>query len=238
MSGERSRIIGLDGIHRSGKGRQIDRLETRFERNDIGSLTVRGDGTRDGKGNTPGDPYSTHWQERSRHLRSQDAKPEDWHASAYDIVHDLYDHATSGQHDVILADRSLISRAAFMLYCGAVPGRKGFDLEELYPVRDHVPPRSQIDLRRTLPDVLFHLEVDDPDVVMARLDPDDPKYEFRAHNIQVTFEGYRHAARVLPPEVRDRVHPIDAALEEDVVHRQIVRALGERAIINLDDRAL
>lgn len=234
MSGERSRIIGFDGIHRSGKGTQIDRLETRFRENDIASLTVRGDGTRDGKGDTSGDPPSAYWQERSNYLRSKDAKPDDWHASAYDIVHELHDHATSGQHEAILADRSLISRAAFMLYSGANPGRKGFDLEELYPVREHVPRNKRIDLRQVLPDILFHLEADGPEVVMSRLDPNDPKYDFRARNIQITFEGYRRAARVLPPEVRDRVHTIDAALEEEVVHERIVRALGDQAIINLD----
>lgn len=237
MSGERAKIIGFDGIHRSGKGTQISKLETGFGENDIASLTVRGDGTRDGKGDTPGDPYSKYWQERSTHLRSKDAKPEDWHASAYDIVHELHDHATSGQHEAILADRSLISRAAFMLYSGATPGRKGFDLEELYPVREHIPRNRRINLKHVLPDILFHLEADDPDVVMSRLDPDDPKYEFRARNIQTTFDGYRRAARALPPEVRDRLHTIDAALEEGVVHQQIVRALGEQAIINLDSEA-
>ena len=237
MAGERSRIIGFDGIHRSGKGTQISRLETDFSENDIAFLTVRGDGTRDGRGDTPGDPYSEYWQERSTHLRSKDATPEDWHASAYDIVHDLHGHANSGQHEVILADRSLISRAAFMLYSGAEPGRKGFDLEELYPVRDHVPADRRINLKHVLPDILFHLEPDDPDVVMSRLNPDDPKYEFRARNIQTTFDGYRRAARVLPPEVRDRLHTIDAALEEDAVHQEIVRTLGERAVINFNSQA-
>lgn len=233
MPGERSRIIGFDGIHRSGKGTQIDRLETSLSEHDITSLTVRGDGTRDGMGEMPGDPHSPHWQERSQHLRSKDATSDDWHASAYDIVHELHDHSTSGQHDAILADRSLISRAAFMLYSGATPGRKGFDLEELYPVRDHIPRSKRIDLRQVLPDILFHLEADDPDVVMSRLDPNDPKYEFRARNIQITFEGYRRAARVLPAEVRDRVHTIDAALEEDAVHKRITQALGEQAIVKL-----
>lgn len=234
MSGERAKIIGFDGIHRSGKGTQIGRLETGFSENDITSLTVRGDGSRDGKGDTPGDPHSEYWQERSSYLRTKDATPDDWHASAYEIAHELHDRATSDQHEVILADRSLISRAALMLYGGANPGRRGFDLEELFPIRDRVPRHRRIDLRQVLPDILFHLEPNDPEVVMSRLDPNDPKYEFRARNIQITFKDFRRAAKVLPPEVRDRVHSIDAALDEDVVHQQIVRTLGERAIINLD----
>ncbi len=234
MSGERSRIIGFDGIHRSGKGTQIDRLEVSLHESDIAPLTVRGDGTRDGKGDTPGDPHSSLWQERSRHLRSSDATLDDWHASSYDIVHELHDHATSGQYQAILADRSLVSRAALMLHGGATPGRKGFDLEELYPEREHIPRSKQIDLRHVLPDILFHLEADTPDVLMSRLEPDDPKYDFRARNIQTTFEGYHRAARVLPPEVRDRLYTIDAALPEDVVHQRIVNALGERAIFNLE----
>lgn len=237
MPGERSSIIGLDGIHRSGKGTQIDRLEAKLRESGITSLTVRGDGTRDGKGDSAGDPYSLEWQKRSGHLRSKDAQPDDWHASAYDIIHELHGHAASGRYDTILADRSLISRAAFMLYSGANPGRKGFDLEELYPVRDHIPRNRRVNLRQVLPDILFHLEAETPDVVMSRLDPDDPKYDFRVRNIEVSFDNYHRAARLLPTAVQDRIHTIDAGLEEDIVHQQIVRTLGERAILNFDPEA-
>jgi len=236
MAIERSSIIGFDGIHRSGKGTQIGKLEMKLAVAHLAFLTVRGDGTRDGRGDTPGDPHNPVWQERSHHLRSANSTPDEWHASAYEIVHELHGHATSGAYSMILADRSLISRAAFMLHSGANPGRKGFNLEDLYTVRDYVPPARRVDLRLVLPDILFHFETTDPSVVLSRLDPDDPKYDFRARNIETTFENYRQASSLLPPEVRDRVRPIDAILGEDTIHQEVLYALGRQSIFSADSQ--
>lgn len=233
MSHERAGIIGFDGIHRSGKGTQIAKLESDLEQSNRQSITVRGDGTRDGTGESPGDPYDPRWQEWSTYLRSEASTHDDWHASAYEIIHELHDHAISGDHHLVLADRSLVSRAALMLHSGANPGRKGFTLDDLYPVRERVLEERRVDILRTLPDILFYLEVKDPEVVMSRLDPSDPKYEFRSRNIQITFEDYRNATKVLPREVKDRLCPIDAALEEEMVYQKISYTLGEHAFIGL-----
>lgn len=51
-------FVGLDGLHRAGKGTQAALLRAAISENGGRSIIVRGDGTRDGLGLSEGDPYS------------------------------------------------------------------------------------------------------------------------------------------------------------------------------------
>ena len=75
---------------------------------------MRGDGTRDGLGLTEGDPYCPEWQKRSREMKSGNSNSvEDWNASSLLSMTELQNHIRENEKDMIIVDRSILSRAAF-----------------------------------------------------------------------------------------------------------------------------
>lgn len=62
MGNDNNVVVGFDGLHRSGKGTQIDLLSLRLSHQNIPFAVIRGDGTRRGLGLEPYDSPSEWWK--------------------------------------------------------------------------------------------------------------------------------------------------------------------------------
>ena len=228
----RPRIIAFDGLHRTGKGTQCDMLQRFIADNGGSSLVVRGDGTREGLGVTPGDPYSLEWQSRNSQIKSPTGGTiEAWNASAILLSKELVETVKKNEagHDVIIVDRSLVSRSAFLLHRGV--GMKGvrFALDDMYPVND-ASGGQRVDYGYMVPDVLFDLQVDSPAKLLARLDPNDPKFNFRSRNIKGGFDPAMIASAHLPESEEANVVLVDAEKTPEEIHKEVLTRMGYLSI--------
>jgi thymidylate kinase len=220
----RPQVVGFDGLHRVGKGTQAEMLTRHLLLEGKTSLTVRGDGTREGLGQTPGDPLSPEWQERSRRLKSIDRTVEGWNLASYILMKELDARIHSAEApDYLIIDRGIISRAAFLLHRGVLKRKRRARLDELYP---DAALDDSFDINNVIPDVIFDMQVDDPDILFDRLDLNDPKYDFRAQNIRGGFDSAAQASLYLPKNIEKRVEYIDATQPIDVIHAHVLGRLG------------
>lgn len=233
---QRPVIVGFDGLHRTGKGTQAEMLHSVITRRGGRSVILRGDGTREGLGLHDGDPYSAEWQARSQSVKSPEGNTvEAWNAAAYLLVRELNEKLdnASNQYDALILDRTLLSRAAFLLHRGI--GIKGtrFKLEQMYPDNENMSSTMRIDLEKVTPDVIFDLHAPSPHEMLDRLDPKDPKYTFRSRNIKGGYDAAIIAAQHLPVELEDRVEKLDALQQPNTVHARVISHLATTALSSL-----
>ena len=226
-------FIGLDGLHRAGKGTQAALLPATISENGGRSIIVRGDGTRDGLGLSEGDPYSNEWQTRSLRVKSPEGNTvEAWNAASYVLMRELSELRKTDKYDSVIVDRTVLSRAAFLLHRGVALEGERLSLDELYPENlsgEH----EALDLAATLPDIIFELRAATPSDLLERLDNEDPKYTFRARNIKGGFNPASIAKIHLPEDIERRVRVVDASQEIKIVHQEIKRSLGSTALASL-----
>ncbi len=221
---EKTPSIAFDGINRVGKGTQIEKIKTVLADAGVEFVALRGDGTRYGLGLHDGDPLSPWWQEYSAHLRAGGMTSE-WHYAAYELAKDIKvwkEQAHRLGKEIILLDRSLLSRATFVIDRES-PIADILTIDHLYPTQ----PGPKITLEDVLPDVLFEL-VAPKEVVLARLDENDPKLRFRSQMIQKSYDIFAQAKERLPQIVRDRIVTIDSSRPIDQVFDSILEELDTR----------
>lgn len=231
---ERPVTVAFDGLHRVGKGTQARALAHTLGENGLSSVVVRGDGTRDGLGLSAGDPFSIEWQRRNKYMKSEvGGSVEDWNASSLVLLQELAAILGGGQEqrlDAVIVDRSIVSRAAFLLHRGVGMVGQRMTLDELYPDNQHLPSNERLDLEGLVPDVIFDLRAESPAKLLERLDKDDPKYLFRSRNIKGGFEPSAIASRHIPEEVEARVETVDAMDSPEQIHEYVLAHLGATAI--------
>lgn len=228
IESRRSRVVGFDGLHRVGKGTQASKLLEYVENKGGTGVIVRGDGTREGLGLVEGDPHSPEWQERSARLKSFDRTVASWNLASYVLAKELYSIVSIAEApDVVIVDRSVLSRATFLVHRGVVEVNSELTLEDLYP--DSM--NGEFPIEMVVPDVIFDMQVRSPDVLLGRLDKDDPKYDFRAENIRGGFMAARGAAEYLPESIRKKVEFIDAGHDPEAIHNYIISLLGHKGLL-------
>ena len=221
--------IAFDGPNRSGKGTQIGLLEKYLKSEGIPFITIRGDGSRTNKGERPGDPYSEWWEEHLKLLRSPESPIEAWDEASYRLAREqgmwkrrcLPRRTEPGGRGVIIVDRSLLSRIMII---------REYDPRYLEDMKDE---KHQIDLyprrpglmEQVKPDILFFLWAP-PDILLERLDPNDPKYEFRRRLILEKANLFPTAAAFLRRHIPTlNLISLDASLPPKYLHHQIRRIL-------------
>jgi len=217
-------IVAFEGLNRAGKGTQIEKLKQVLSEASISFVELRGDGTRDGLGNHDGDPFSPWWQIYSEKIRNGGTADE-WHYAAYLLAKDIKTWKEQGaklDRDIALLDRSLISRAAFVTDRELIPNDV-LMVEHLYPIQ----PGPAIELKDVLPDLIIEL-VAPKEVLLSRLDRDDPKYEFRSRLIEDMYDSYYSCKHRLPPLVQERIVSIDSSQPADRVFDTVLETLNER----------
>lgn len=228
-------VIGFDGLHRAGKGTQATLLKESIINKGGKCITLRGDGTRDGLGILEGDPYSEEWQSRSHYLRSPGGSTvENWNAASYILTRELHNrkNEVSG-YDALIVDRTILSRAAFLLHRGIILEGTRATLAELYP--DNKYSDRPLDLSCVMPDIIFELYPSKATDLLSRLDKNDPKYTFRARNIRGGFYAASIAKVHIPEEIEERVVTLDANESIDIIHNRVKSYLGSTAVSHFLD---
>jgi len=231
---KRPAVVAFDGLHRTGKGTQAEKLQSAISRGHMKSVVVRGDGTRNGLGLHAGDPYSEEWQARGRRLKSPEGNTvEGWNAASYILARELTDIVNNNpdSKDFIIVDRTLLSRAAFLLHRGIHLRGDRLTLDEMYAESEGLSQEEKIDFSAIVPNIIFDLQVDDPRELLNRLDEDDPKYQFRSRNIKGGFDAARVAASHIPEDIEERVVRLDALEGIDTLHQRVMSHLGRIGLI-------
>lgn len=134
--------IGFEGMHRAGKGTQIELLKQKLKEKGIPCISIRGEGYRQGSGASPDDPESDFWKKMREQLkRGGDLNL--WNEASYRLARELIvwrDRILSKKIDKVLApfgvlliDRCLISNAILKSLQIKPPPEKIFSSEELCP---------------------------------------------------------------------------------------------------------
>jgi thymidylate kinase len=228
---EKPRIlsIGFEGPSRVGKGTQIELFKKKLDELGIPCLAVRGDGSRPNEGRHLGDPVSEWWESMLLKLRSKAADYEDWAESSYRLARELIVFrdrvlpriAKGMPFAFLLIDRSILSRTM-------IPRERKPEniVEQLYPEEARRRGRK-ITVQKVCPDLIINLSAD-LDTLLARLDREDPKYEFRKELIIKRYAWYKDAIEFIPEELRGRVVQVDSKKTIEDVHDEICRVVGER----------
>ena len=175
-------------------------------------------------GKSAGDPFDLWWQENSKKLRVE-GTTEEWHYAAYKLAEELSkwrETIDSLDKEVILLDRSLISRASFVL--DREPGPFSIlEINDLYPIQ----PEKELELEDVLPDIIFELTAP-KNILLSRLDPNDPKYDFRAKIIENNYDNFSRARTLLSPIIQERIIQIDSSRPIDQVFDDILEELNNK----------
>lgn len=220
--------IGFDGPNRAGKSTQSLLLQGWLAGQRIPSLRIRGAGSRSGCGDEPGDPPSTWWQAVNRWLRNPQTNYEAWDITSYRLARELIvwrdrvlPHLvkTQGKNmGVLLIDRSLLSRTM------TLRARQLKDIApNLYPAQARIRGR-RISAEEVCPDLILNLTAP-ISVLLARLEPGDPKYEFRKRLISETSHWFQDATDHIPQHLKSRVVEVDASRSKKVVFADILLTL-------------
>jgi thymidylate kinase len=220
--------VGFDGPNRVGKGTQSIRLQKWLADHEIPSLIIRGAGSRQGCGHQPGDPKSLWWQEINRWLHTPPASCHDWNITAYRLAREMlvwrdrvlpnWVKSSGKELGVLIVDRSLLSRTMIPRAMGVA------DIaHNLYPEQARLKGR-RIWPHLVCPDLIFNLTAP-LRILKARLNPDDPKYEFRKKIINDTYPWFKDAVTYLPESLQSRVVEIDSSREIEVVFSNVLAVL-------------
>lgn len=219
--------IGFEGSHRAGKGTQIELFSNQLEKMGIPYLVVRGDGSRPNEGKHTGDPISEWWSKTMPLLKNPENKDgELWNISSARLARELVvfkDRVLPQMAEknnkpvaVLLVGRTLLSRTM-------TPRSQGEqDIANNLYSKD-----SKIDINNVCPDLIFNILVD-KDTLLARLDKNDPKYEFRRNLILEKYDWYLDAHKYIPTDLQDRVIQIDGTSEPETLNNSIVEIINSK----------
>jgi thymidylate kinase len=218
--------IGFEGPNRVGKGTQISLLSHYLFYRKIPFLVIRGDGSRPATGSV-GDPFSFWWSEMNKKLRTT-ARLSDWDLASYRLAREMVVwrnrillrmiRRANKEFGCLLIDRSIISRSHITREAG------NLDVEDLYA--HYVLKRRKITYETLCPDVIFILTAP-KDVLRARLDQNDPKYDFRKLLIETKSDWYKDIS-IFPEQIQHRIIRVDSTRPPDLVANKILALLHER----------
>ena len=189
-------------------------------------IVIRGDGSREGLGESWGDPKNDWWMSFKKRLSGLEGTAlwfNYWDKAACvladELIHwknVLMPHAVeqSGYaQGVLLVDRTLISRLMMVTQAG-----KSIKLDDLYLV-DNKP--QEVNWQDVLPDLIFNFHVPNHQL-LARLDDHDPKHQFRLNIIEKCFSLHVAISSNLPDQIGVRTVNINGDRDPDVIHQEIL----------------
>lgn len=234
MNERRIFSFAFDGIHRAGKGTQIEILKNNLLKSGVPCVSIRGEGYRSGTADSPDNPHSNFWLRLSEQLKkSQNLKI--WDEASYRLARELLvwrDRILSQQLEknlapfgVLLIDRSFISKSVLKNVHETVPPNKIFSSDDLYP--SLLQKNKKITPDMVLPDIIFELSAP-KDVLLSRLDASDPDFDFRKRNIETSHDIYKEAKNHLSQNIKDVIVTIDSSLSPDIIHKEVVKHIIEK----------
>jgi thymidylate kinase len=236
--------IGYEGANRTGKGTQIDLMSELLTNNSLPHIVIRGDGSRQGIGMSPGDPFSEQWKKVNGYLRNPETDRNVWNTTSYRLARELIVwrdrilpqviQQSGAESGFLLVDRSILSRT---LVPREIKKDMAPDAIELYS--PDMREEGMVDKKgRTLsvhdvvPDILFEL-VAPKDKLLARFDDSDPKNVWRKWLVENRYDWYLNAAQYIPTEYTERVVRINADKAPEEVFADIITHINSKFDLNL-----
>ena len=214
-------IIAFDGNHRSGKGTQINTLESRLRKDGLHPHVLRGDGSRPGMGE------SEWWQNFKLYVRKFENEYDAWRTGACRLMAEaaiVRMNIISDPEAVILFDRSNLSRTQMALKEGIEP-----IIENMYSDVNGSIIREDI-ISSLRPDLIVYLDLP-ISILSKRLDINDPKYDFRHNNIINSNGYYKEAFKILKNN-NENIICIDGDQGSEIVGDIIFNAIIRQNILN------
>lgn len=206
---ENVKILSFDGLNRSGKGTQLSLTKKRLEDLTQNIIVVRGDGSREGIGNTDYyDPLSIWWR---RWQSNKDKTPNDWD-NAYIVlnkeVEDVLDRFSRIGGGFFLMDRCYISR---------------WFVERQ---RDkNVPFEDIIEKTYVFPDTYFVLNAP-KDVLLSRQSDDNPKKAmFRRQIVEQWYDLWEDTIKRAQEKLGDNMVELDATRDKYHINENIFKKI-------------
>lgn len=225
-------VIGFDGPNRVGKGTQIERLSHYLDIRNIPVLVVRGTGSRPASGTHIGDPLSPWWFRLSQSLKTT-ANLDAWQLAANRLAREFIlwrDYyfpqivmRKKARHGVILVDRTILSLFMILRESGII------DWDKLYSEKARSLGRK-ITGDMVCPDIIINL-VAQKEVLISRLDPSDPKHDFRRLLIETKSHWFLDSPPMMPRHVQRKINTISAADSADNVFEHVLEILARDSVI-------
>ncbi len=219
-------VIGFEGPNRVGKGTQIERLSQYLDERSIPFIVVRGSGSRHASGTHIGDPLSPWWF-RINQLLKTTANLDIWQLSANRLAREFIlwrDYyfpqilkRKKARHGFILVDRTILSLFMILRETGIM------DWDKLYPEKVRSLGRK-VTGDMVCPEIIINL-VAQKDVLFSRLDPSDPKHDFRKLLIETKSHWFLDTPPMLPRHIQRKIYTINAADSAGIVFEHILETL-------------
>ncbi len=227
-------VIGFDGLHRCGKGTQINLLGNYLSSKGVPFLVARGDGTRRGQGIEPYDPKSSWWKDNYSYFFQKEGPLEDKLQRRNLLYQRLSREAhyqlnrglptimkeTNSEYAFLLMDRTFISRLFSMRQI--LPA---ISLEESITSTN---PKNNKTVYGVLPEIIFVLNAPKEILIercsQAKDQPD--KIEFRKDNLIRHYELYNQIVDEIMEDQRFNVQIIDGTLPPGEIHKTIKEKIG------------
>ncbi|MFP4424407.1 MAG: hypothetical protein ACLFP2_04205 [Candidatus Woesearchaeota archaeon] len=218
------RRISFEGMHRSGKGTQLELFANYLDQQGIPYHIHRADGSRKGLDESIDDPYSKWWQVLRPYLMAVDENgnydPAIWDIAyrklageIWDTYHTIFPQQLAAQgKDVgyLLLDRSVLSR------CFVKRREQEIGLEDMLRFRD-----LQGKERKTIiPNLCFVMQCE-KHVLLDRNEQRNGKYEFRKRNIENYYEDFVQTYESVDKELLNLIL-LDADKDPKQIHEQII----------------
>lgn len=166
------KTIALEGLHRSGKGTQLEILKNKIESIGIPCVIIRGAGSRPNTNNEIGDKYSEWWKVHLNKLRGNNATKADWIEGSRRLAREVIifkkkllpelAEKDGANRAVLLIDRSVLSHMAML----GSTDMDNLDLNAIYGNRD-IRNRSLPSTQEIFPDIMKS-KVPDPPFVLSK----------------------------------------------------------------------
>lgn len=219
-------VIGFEGPNRVGKGTQIARLYRYLEDKNVPCLIIRGSGSRPALGTHTGDPLSQWWFRINQSLKTT-GNLDMWQISANRLAREyiLWRNfffprilrRRRAQHGILLVDRTVLSQFMILRETGVT------DWNKLYPDTAQSLGRK-ITGDIVCPDIIINL-VASKETLLSRLDPSDPKHDFRKLLIETKSHWFLDTVTMLPQHVQDKIHLVGADDTPDAIFGRILNIL-------------
>lgn len=231
--------VGFDGLHRCGKGTQIDMLRKYLSKQEIPHVVLRGDGTRKGRGEEVFDPVSEWWQENYDSFFKNNNDPLEVHRKSNLIYSrlareiDYYRKRkllqevkkSSSNKGVLLLDRSYFSHAFVMR-----------QLNPDIPLEDAlkgIHPHNKIEFGPIIPDVTFLFNLPKKSLIERCMNSEDypEKREFRMENISKHYDTFQNISSEMIKNPKYNLYYIDGTPSPEKIHKRILYELNTRNIV-------
>lgn len=227
------KVVGFEGLHRSGKGTQIALLSAYLSVIRLPFAVIRGDGTRRGLGNEPYDPESSWWQDNYSYFFQKEESLEDQIQRRNLLYQRLCREAGyysnrklpqmvkpfDSDRAFLLMDRTFLSRLFAM--------RQILPKISLDEALTSVNPKNNKKIQPVIPQVTFMLHVPE-ETLITRCDQstDQPdKMEFRRNNLFKYSGLYEQVVNEVGSDPRFNIQVIDGELPPEEINKLIKQYL-------------